>query len=122
MDTFVGVAKNVCSVRTMVVIIIHYHHHHRHQMKPHRGDPEAQRRLGYRHLTGVGVGVDYDTAFDYLDDALDGGDPEAAHWVGVMHLRGLGVNANRSVYVLGEWGRVVDHECAQVLTRSLTRC
>lgn len=45
------------------------------------------------------MGVDYDKALSYLEDALEGGDPEAAHWMGVAYLRGMGVNANHTVYV-----------------------
>lgn len=47
----------------------------------------------------MGVGVDHNTALDYLDAALEAGDPEAAHWMGVAYLRGLGVEANNTMYV-----------------------
>jgi len=42
--------------------------------------------LGYMYLSGIGVGQDYDTAFNKLQAAADAGDRDAHFYLGSMYM------------------------------------
>lgn len=61
-----------------------------------RGEPDAQRQLGYRYLTGRGVPQDLEAAYTAFEAAAAAGDGYAYFNLGYMLMNGQGGNRNVS--------------------------
>src|ERR1700685_31171 len=56
-----------------------------------QGDINAQRELGYRYSSGIGVPQNYTEAAKWYRQAADRGDPGAQVWLGLAYAYGQGV-------------------------------
>ena len=65
------------------------------------GGADAQSKLGWRYLNGLGVPQDYKAALKWLTLAAEQGDANAQHNLGVMYDEGLGVPQDDKTAV--EW-------------------
>jgi len=62
-----------------------------------QGNAEAQYRIGWMYIYGLGTYRSYPDAVDWLTKAANQGIPEAAHQLGQMYDLGLGVEKNNLV-------------------------
>jgi TPR repeat protein len=60
-------------------------------MAAEKSNPDAQNRIGYFYLQGLGVSQDYDKAINWFYKAAAQGLPEAQNNLGYMYLNGWGV-------------------------------
>jgi hypothetical protein len=60
-----------------------------------QGNAEAQYRLGWMYLYGLGTMQSYPDAIDWLTKGANQGDPEASHKVAEMYDFGYGVEKNK---------------------------